>query len=221
MNRIKNSLIALAGTLALIGVIAALTSSPTRGQGGGTPSKDVSVVNTPAVNVVNTPAVSARQEGSWSVALAEGASVGIDPARNKVKLDESAREPVTINLQSLVETSPNFYSTDKFPIPEGKRLVVEHIYGSANRNEATTFLPKFELRSWFGDSPVSILELSYTQQPRLDNGGIGRFLFTQPVTFCVSNPADDGLAWKVSVTSFYHGWPGPEVIISGYLEPLP
>jgi hypothetical protein len=212
VNRIKNSLIALAGTLALIAVVAAFTPGTTQGQSGGTPSKDV--------NVVNTPAVSARQDGDWSVKLADGASVGIDPARNTVKVDESAREPVTINLEDLIQTSPNFYSTKKFLIPKGKRLVIEHIYGGASRTEATTSLPEFHLRSWFGDSPVSFLKLSYTQQPGLDSGSIVKFSFTQPVKFYVSNPADDAHDWKVSLTSFNHG-PGEDIFISGYLEPLP
>jgi hypothetical protein len=202
LNRFKNSLIALAGTLALIAVVAAFTPGTTQGQSGSTPPKDVTVVNTPTVN------------------LAEGARVGIDPARNTVKVDESAREPVTINLEDLIQTSPNFYSTKKFLIPKGKRLVIEHIYGGAFRTEATTSLPEFHLRSWFGDSPVSYLKLSYTQQPGLDSGSIVKFSFTQPVKFYVSNPADDAYDWRVSLTSFNHG-PGEDIFLSGYLEPLP
>jgi hypothetical protein len=101
MNRIKNSLIAFAGLSALIVIIAAVTSGTTQAQSGSTTSKDVNVVHTPSVNVANSPGVRAQQAGPWNVSLdgtptvnlTERASVGIDPNRNTVKLDESAREP--------------------------------------------------------------------------------------------------------------------------------
>lgn len=49
MDRLKNSLIGIASLLALIGLIAVVTPTDSRGQGGNSikPPQDVNVVNTP------------------------------------------------------------------------------------------------------------------------------------------------------------------------------
>ena len=220
MKRIKNSLIALAGTLALLAVVAAFTPGTTQGQSGGTPSKDV--------NVVNTPTVNARQDGDWSVKLADGASVGLDPARNTVKVDESARDPVTIVFDGL-EIVPTFiplYKTDTFLIPEGKRLVVEHVYGRVTRDENQTAPPRFALQyqtvpSSSDPGDTKLFQLSYAPEPTLDAGYVRAFSITQPAKIYVSNPARDGKDWGLDLLSYFHGHADDPITLSGYLEPIP
>lgn len=211
MNQIKSSLIAFAGLLALIAILAALTSNTTKGQSGGVQSKDV--------NVVNSPVVRAQQDSHWSVNLADNASVGIDPARNKVKLDDSTREPVTISLGSFHVAGQETYVTDTFLIPEGKRLVVEHVYGNVLRSG--TDPAEFWLRTFVPGQVAELsLPLSYTTTTLPLTGEIYSFCFTQPVKIYVANPADDGKSWGIDVFSVDQG-NGGRVVFSGYLEPLP
>ena len=220
MNRIKNSLIAFACLSALIAIIAVLTPRSTQGQAGSTTSKEVSVVNTPTVNVANSPAVRAQQGGNWTVNLAEGASVGIDPARNKVKVDDSTREPVTISLGLFHVAGQQTYVTDTFLVPEGKRLVVEHVYGNVVR--VGNAPAEFFLRTVVpGHGAELNLPLSYTTTTWPLSGEIYTFCFTQPVKLYVANPTDDGKEWGIDVFSIDHGGTARPVLVSGYLEPLP
>jgi len=110
-----------AGLSTLIAIVAAQTTS--QGQSVTPSSKDVSVINTLTVNVGNSPTVN----------IAASASVGIDPARNTVKVVGPAREPVMIDLGvfQVADVQAHAYRTDTLLVPEGKRLVVERVYGEA------------------------------------------------------------------------------------------
>ena len=104
----KNSLIAFVGLLALVGVIALITPASGRGQGStvsAQPTKDVNVVNTPSVNVVN-PAT--------SPALVRDVGVPL-------------RTPVQIQVNVFMQFGETALLRDVYTVPEGKRLVIEHV----------------------------------------------------------------------------------------------
>ena len=219
MKRLKNSLATFACLSALVSLIAVLTPSATRGQGGGVTTKDVNVVNTPEVTVANSPAVRAQQEGAWSVSLKGSPTV---------RVDESAREPVTIAFDGL-EIVPTFiplYKTETFLIPEGKRLVVEHVYGRVTRDDDQTAPPRFALRyQTVPGSPnpgdTKLFQLSYAPEPTLDAGYVRAFSITQPAKIYASNSARDGKSWGLDLLSYFHGHADDPITLSGYLEPIP
>jgi len=165
MNRIKNSLIALAGTLALIGAIAALTPSTTRGQGDSTvgPTKPVEIVNTTS-NPVPTLAQGVTQiAGSVSVANTPGVNVlntpdvnvtnalTLDPA-STVQVSNTPGNPVPVSVQgqpvrryvqatgSLPENNAGNSSVVLYTVPAGERLVIEYFSGFTRGDEAMFLL---------------------------------------------------------------------------------
>ena len=214
MNRIKNSLIAFAGLSVLIAVIAGQTQGTSQGQSGGASSKDVSVINTPTVNVANSPTVN----------IAENASVGIDPARNTVKVVGASREPVMIDLGvfQLVDGQAYAYRTDTFLIPEGKRLVVEQVYGESYAAAGNPV--EFSIRSTVSGQvmPEFSLLLPHTIQTSQSTGNPYKYFITQPVKLYVTNPIDDGKVHGVEVFSVdMAGGPTTKhIYLAGYLEPL-
>ncbi len=203
MNRIKNSLITFSALATLVTIIAAVTSGTTQGQSGPSSSKDVSVVNTPTVN------------------LTEQSKVGIDPTQNTVKVDQSEREPVMIDLGGfqLVDAQANSHKTGTFLIPEGKRLVVEHVYGNAFAGASAP--PEFLLRSVPAQASEFSLPLSHITHVVPTTGNPYVFSITQPVKFYVANPAGDGVARGVDIWGSDFGGGSRPVYLSGYLEPLP
>lgn len=225
VNRTKNSFIALAGTLALVAIAAAFTPGTTQGQSGSTPSKDVTVVNTPNVNVVNSPMVSvanspivrAQQEGAWSVSLAGSPTV---------KVDDSAREPLTIDLGEMTEFTQGGYATAAFPVPEGKRFVVEHVYASAQPPSQNPGFVHFQIEfltedySFYRRYPVSHTTQTYfnSDPPKAE-----RFVVAPQQKLYLPNPAADGKSPGLRLTMYTPGssWLSAPVAVSGYLEPLP
>ncbi|HET8781421.1 MAG TPA: hypothetical protein VFM63_03305 [Pyrinomonadaceae bacterium] len=136
---------------------------------------------------------------------------------NKVKVDEAIREPVTISLGSFQVAGQETFATETFLVPEGKRLVVEHLYGSV---VGSGDLPQFWLRTVVpGQGSALSLPLSYTTTAWPGAGDTFNFCFTQPVKAYVANPTDDGKAWGIDVFAADHG--NGRVVFSGYLEPLP
>src|SRR5947207_4073698 len=101
MFKLKQSLIAFAGLLLLISLIAAVSPSSTRGQGNSG--------NAPPpfnVNVVNTPL---PVTGTISVGNLGDAPL---PVRD---VDNPARQPVQFEFNGL----------NDYQVPAGKRLVIE------------------------------------------------------------------------------------------------
>ncbi len=127
MRNLKNSLIAIVGLTALVGLICLVAPTSGRGQGpDAPPTRDVNVVNTPSVNIVN-PAT--------SPALVRDVGIPI-------------RAPVMIRVNLLLASDQTFGEADVYTVPEGKRLVIEHAalvndtinVGNAVRTDLTTIL---------------------------------------------------------------------------------
>jgi len=161
MNRLKSSLIAFFGLMALIGVIATLTPTTSKGQGGG--SKEVIVVNTPDVNVINTPTVKAQQDGAWNVGLTGTPTVQVGNAANDPVLVRDVENPARQPFQQSV--SLNLGNDEPFAIgfifvPAGKRLVIE--YASADAQMASDQRVKISIRTTLNIFPkIHFLVMHY------------------------------------------------------------
>lgn len=106
MKNLKNSLIVFAGLMAIVGFIALVTPISGRGQANDAPpTRDVNVVNTPSVNVVNTAS-------SPALVRDVGATV---------------RTPVQIQINQFISFGETTSLRDVYTVPEGKRLVIEHV----------------------------------------------------------------------------------------------
>ena len=104
----KKSLLAFVGILGLIVVIALMTPTSGRGQGSSgnaPPAQNVNVVNTPSVNVVNSAS---------SPALVRDVGVPV-------------RTPVQIPVNVFMQFGETALLRDVYTVPEGKRLVIEHV----------------------------------------------------------------------------------------------
>lgn len=89
----------------------------------------VNVVNTPNVNVVNTPSVNVTSLPS--VTLAPDSKVGIDPASNTVKVAPGGE--MFFHRLDFSGGAVGI-SSDEYTVPEGKRLVLEHVSAQARLN---------------------------------------------------------------------------------------
>jgi hypothetical protein len=125
MDKFKNSLIAFVGLAAFIGAIAAVMPVNTKGQGGSTkPPQDVNVVNMPSVNLANTPTVNSQQSGAWTIGINSSQA---NPVSSR-DVDQPARQPFQRFLVKLMEIGEsNAGDSIFFPIPPGKRLVIEFV----------------------------------------------------------------------------------------------
>ena len=140
MYNFKRSLIALAGLLTLIGVVAAIT--PFTGYGQQSPeavaaTQDVRVVN-PATAPVQTKIVNGTTT-PIPAKIVNGSSAPV-PVTGTVKLGNLTSSPANVRNvetigqrvhQLLYETIPNGENgstlTAFYQVPAGKRLVVEHV----------------------------------------------------------------------------------------------
>ena len=106
MKNLKNSVIVLAGLMAIVGFIALVTPISGRGQANDAPpTRDVNVVNTPSVNVVNTAS---------SPALVRDVGAPL-------------RTPVQIQINLFISFGETSRLSDVYTVPEDKRLVIEHV----------------------------------------------------------------------------------------------
>ena len=127
LNEMKKSLGNRYKSVLIFPVLILSFASVAFGQAGA--SKDVSVVNTPNVNVVNTP------------------TVGIDPAKNTVRVVNTQSDPLPVTVVGRAVRRPfqarvnlsispgGNSSIVTLPIPAGKRLVIEDV-------SALTFQPQ-------------------------------------------------------------------------------
>ena len=106
MKKLKNSLTVFAGLMAMVGFIALTTPISGRGQANdAAPARNVNVVNTPSVNVVNTAS---------SPALVRDVGAPV-------------RTPVQISVNVFISFGETSKLSDIYTVPEGKRLVIEHV----------------------------------------------------------------------------------------------
>ena len=145
MKKIKNSLIAFASLIAVVGLFALVTPTSGRGQPGNAPqTRDVNVVNTPSVNVVNTTA---------SPALVHDVGVPL-------------RTPVQIKLNVFINFPDKSALETIYIVPEGKRLVIEHVTLISDRLEVGNAVQGSLLARFGGD--LFTHELSVSAQPPVD-----------------------------------------------------
>jgi len=157
MNKLKNSLFALAG-LASLAIVTPLLM-PLIGLGSNAIGGNTAANQTQNVNVVNSPMVTAQQSGTWNVGINGTPTVGIDGANNTVKIDggvpvpvrdvdNPARQPFQANFQIFLADG-NFYGFQDISIPANKRLVIE--FFSATADVAQGDFPEIDVRTVTGN----------------------------------------------------------------------
>ena len=119
MKKIRFYLLPAAGFAVIVGALILTQVQPSRAQ-TVKPPQDVTVVNTSsqAVPIAGT------------VGLATGGSVGIDPSSNGIKIVRDEENPARQAFQdevNLVLPVGQRNQTVAFPVPDGKRLVIEFI----------------------------------------------------------------------------------------------
>jgi hypothetical protein len=123
----------------------------------------------------NTPTVNAQQSGAWTV--------GIDQAKNAVKLQSSDTEPVTVKLVGNGPGRKPFQlrmianvatggitESAALPIPAGKRMVIENI--SAIARSGAGIKMQIQLFSYFdnGDGIGDAGDITFHRIALLDQG---------------------------------------------------
>jgi len=211
-------------SLLTFSVLVIGSSSFAFGQSGT--GKDVNVVNVPSVNVANTP------------------TVGIDPAKNTVKLDNNESNPLAvkvtggavrqpfqagINLDILAGGNSDIEDID---IPAGKRLVIESVNAVTFQPPGQGLLITFQtaLSDQVGDNAGSIgfedFDLVLTSQG-IFNGSERSTANHKVLAFAdetVTTTSGTVHGRKLSVhmaRGTTTGTAGARVTFSGYLEDLP
>ena len=137
MRNPKYPLIALGAYLALIGTFALTTSAPGYTQGNGGP--DVRVVNTPEQPVP----VKLQTSAPIPVSIQGTAQIDTSSPLPVRDVDNLRQQPV----QRHLDTQSLFYT-----VPAGKRLVIEHVSGSAFADESDRLF--VHIRTFAGGSDV-------------------------------------------------------------------
>lgn len=191
--KLRNSLIAFVGFLALIGSISLVTPTAGRGQGpNGPPTQDVNVVNTPSVNVANTV-------------------VNPVPVRNVDNGRQPFHEKTHITLTALNSGE----STPIFVVPTGKRFVTESV--SVYVNVAPVVLPnRVEVHTQLGNNLV-VHEIAVARQGS-DLNGNAVFTGTHAVTWYADPGTEVIFQFSRGNTT---DSATAEVTISGYFVDVP
>lgn len=177
----------------------------------------------------NTQVVDARQSGAWIV--------GLDPARNTVQLAYGDTNPLAVKVTSnrkpfqvriIVTPSGLGNATATYPIPAGKRLVIENI-SAVGRVPAGL---KMEMNFFVycdndGDGVIDPEDLVFNRVALIDQGTFDdttilaanhKVLVFADGTIGSSNLSISLIArLNAATTGFAQG----QLTISGYLEDLP
>jgi hypothetical protein len=93
------------------------------------------------VIVTNVPTVKAQQQGPWTVdllnpvTLSSNASIGIDPARNVVRL--AAPQSMQASATLFIDYPDKSWSSST-PVPSGKQLTIEYVSGEFEKRIGST-----------------------------------------------------------------------------------
>jgi hypothetical protein len=184
------------------------------------------------VGIAGTPTVNAQQSGTWNVGINGIPTVGIDAANNTVKIDTAspvpvrdvdnpARQPFTARIDVSIPDGRDLGvgTMDTAAVPEGKRLVIEHI-------SAATSLPSGQKVAFFRVEITSSHSLTRLGADlSATYGGKDQFITSQPVRLYVDRAAGAaGALTPVAVVVFRDGFAGDGfsiVNISGYLVDVP
>ena len=189
--------------------------------------KDSTVSASPGPQTVN-----AQQAGSWNV--------GIDPAKNAVKVSNSTAEPLAVKVVGSGSSRKPFQvriaagvplgsiaDTAHLPIPAGKRLVIENISAIA-RSPAGTRMT-IQLYSYFdngdgvGDSgDITFHRIALTDQGTF-NGVATSSANHKTLIFADEQigTAHFGVSLEVRLDALATGSATGQVTLSGYVEDLP
>jgi hypothetical protein len=176
--------------------------------------------------------VDARQSGTWTV--------GVDPARNTVRLSNSTSEPLPVQVigsgsarkafqtRILVDPTNTGYATATMPIPAGKRLVIENISAIARTPEGLRM--EINFFSYFdnnGDGIGDIADITFHRIALTDQGSfVGTAIASANHKVLVF--ADEtigtshyGVVVQGRLNGAANGFAQGQVTFSGYLEDLP
>ena len=228
MYKFKDSLIAMAGLLSLVGVIALLTPHIAASQGSVTgvatakaspTPADVNVVNTPSVNVSNTAANPVQVTGS--VIVSNSPTVRIDttnplPVRD---VDNPARQPFVFFVDSPLNhwfsTAPNIIL--EFSVPSGKRLVIEQLSIEADLTPSASQKMRGVVRSSVGGL---FHDYAFTGTDSGQDGNFEDFIASAQMR----SYADSGTTVQIFVTrndTSGGSLDKAEINLSGYLINMP
>lgn len=193
-----------------------------------------SVKETAAAAATSNPqTVNAQQSGAWNV--------GIDAARNGVRVTNSDSDPVTVKLTGAgsgrkpyqarfsAEVPAGSISGDSFiAIPAGKRLVIENISAIARTGAGSRM--QIQLYSYFdnGDGVGDVGDITFHRIALTDQGtyaGVATSSANHKVLIFADEQigtAHFGIALQVRMdTPAVGGTNQGQVTLSGYLEDLP
>ena len=179
-----------------------------------------------------TQTVNAQQAGSWNV--------GIDPAKNTVRLSNSAADPVAVKIVAGGSARKPFQvrfaagvplgstgDTAHLAIPAGKRLVIENISAIARSPVGTRMT--IQLFSYFdngdgvGDSgDITFHRIALTDQGTF-NGVATSSANHKTLIFADEQigAAHFGVSLEVRLDTLATGSATGQVTLSGYVEDLP
>ncbi len=205
------------------------------------------------VQVVNTAdeAVPVAVQGTTNVAgmvgLVPGASVGIAPSSNTVKVDSTApvrvrdvdgagRQPFRVNVGVTILGEQTRDVRNVFVVPEGKRLVVQHVALSTSGcvTEFDTslrvilFMAAADNATSFRN-PINFVRQDYKEDPSLidcpatDPNPLPVLIANHPVLMYGEPGEVLGIATQVSRPIPIGGLAGPAVFgsVTGYLVDIP
>jgi hypothetical protein len=201
-------------TLSLLAIAAASVSAQTK------EAKNV-LEKSPVTSVANTQTVDARQSGAWTV--------GIDPARSVVIVQNSAADPLSVSVVDpngrqpfqmrvpidVFAGGPSSSTETLIPIPVGKRFVIENVSAEAEIPAGEKIVLFIQTRldaSSPNNSTPHFIALS-------DQGVFG----TKSI-FAANHKTLEFAVIQLSVTArptFSSGTGSATVTLSGYLENLP
>jgi hypothetical protein len=192
--------------------------------------KETSVNASPTVN---TQTVNAQQSGVWTV--------GIDQTKNTVQLSNSQTNPLAVKLVDSGSARKPFQArviadvslggtagSAVFPIPAGKRLVIENISAIARTPVGTKM--QMHLFSYYdnnGDGVGDISDISFHRIALTEQGTFSGYA-TSTANHKVLIFADEqigtgryGMTLEIRLDTPATGFVQGQVTMSGYLEDLP
>ncbi len=166
------------------------------------------------VNVVNTPTVSVQQSGKWVVGLNDTPTVKVSSQSGAL------RSPMTFDVQTPYLKTVSFNiengtSQNNAPIaiPEGKRLIIEHISARAQGPMGQKFIAQIQTNVTGSESPRGIYWMVFAFQGTFSTIDV----FTASQLMRVYADAGKTPVLFVATRTSINGTAFVEATISGYL----
>lgn len=219
----------LLAVLALALLISSLALSAASGPGASAESqKDVVVTNTPANPVpVSTQGttnvagvVQAQQNGAWNVGIVgtPTVKVGNTVASPAIVRDVDSRARGAFQLELDVPIpSGSFSAFNSFPVPEGKRFVIEYASATVRTPSGAKMWVRIQTSV---NNTVTAHTLTPVLQGPFASGGGDFFLVSQPLRVYADSGAQFSVICDV-LGAVANSNTGAAVVLSGHLVTVP